>query len=282
MKYNNNSSYGKEHRLKRLFKGENIIILPVDDILISGPENGLKKINNLFQTEILNEVNAVLGYEGSFLRNRSIEVEHIQNLTASTNHINTNNKVLVSTVEKALINDSVAIAAHINISSKFESNMLERLGKVSNEADRYGMPFFCLSYPRKEDHFGILDNYEKTKKEDVKKYTSLVSHCVRVAVELGADIVKTQFTGSIDSFSEVVSVASNVPIVIAGGKEIGIEKTLMMAYQSISAGAKGISIGRNIYNDPNPLVAIKALSMVVNSNELPENALSWYYDNCER
>lgn len=274
--YNNASSLGKEHRLNRLFKNENIIILPIDDMLISGPEKGLKKSNDLFKDDMLSKVSAVLGYKGSFFRNNATDIEYIQNITASTTRSNSTNKIIVSSVEKAVISDAVAVASHINISSKYESNMLQQAGMISDEADKYGIPFFCLSYPRYENAAGVPINYDEIKKNDIDKYTSLVAHCVRIAVELGADIIKTQFTGSIESFSKVVNVSSNVPIVIAGGCEVGIEETLTMAFQALKAGARGISIGRNVYNDPNPLAAISSLSMIINDKASVQEALLHY------
>ena len=90
---------------------------------------------------------------------------------------------------------------------------------------------------------------------------------MRIAVELGADIIKTQYTGSIDSFRDVINVAEGIPILIAGA-EFSDEKTVLEnAQEAILAGAQGVCFGRNIFNRENPGDIIKELYDIINKRE---------------
>ena len=93
----------------------------------------------------------------------------------------------------------------------------------------------------------------------------LVKHCVRVAYELGADIVKTAYTGSVDSFAEVVEYAE-IPVVIAGGSKKSEFEILREVAEAMSAGASGVAIGRNVFQSDNPKAVARALRMIVHEN----------------
>jgi class I fructose-bisphosphate aldolase len=117
-------------------------------------------------------------------------------------------------------------------------------------------------YPRTE-HAGKDYNYEDLKKENEAEYTKLVCHCVRIAFELGADIIKTQFTGSAESFSKVVEAANGTPVLIAGGKMKDENELYAMVSDSIKAGGAGVSIGRNVFNREDSLEVIERLRKIV-------------------
>lgn len=96
----------------------------------------------------------------------------------------------------------------------------------------------------------------------------------RMAAELGADLVKTYYTGSIDSFREVVE-ACPVPIVILGGaKTDSLETVFTEIHDSIQAGGKGIAIGRNIWEHDNLSGMLKAVHGLVHGNWSVSQALS--------
>jgi class I fructose-bisphosphate aldolase len=87
-----------------------------------------------------------------------------------------------------------------------------------------------------------------------------------VGVELGADIVKVNYTGDPESFSRVVD-GCCVPVVIAGGPKLESERDLVqMVYDSIQAGGSGLSVGRNIFQHPTPAKIVAALNKVVHED----------------
>ena len=102
---------------------------------------------------------------------------------------------------------------------------------------------------------------------------NLVKHAARVGAELGADIVKTNYTGDPASFEEVVEGAL-VPVIIAGGPSVDSNKDLLqMTKDSIEVGGAGVAFGRNFFQAENPEKITKAVSSIVHDNVDVEDAL---------
>jgi len=254
---------GKSRRLHRLFSatGKSVIV-PLDDSLISYSHEGLIPLRNKVENIQSASPNGILCYQGTASLVSDYRIPLIYNVTASTTNSTHTNKVLISNVEDALQCDASAVAVHLNVSSKYESNMLEIVGKVSSDCQRYGMPLLVIVYPRKEASSND-DNYEEMKLNQPDEYARLVSHCVRIAFELGADIIKTQYTGSSESFREVVAAAVNKPVLIAGGKFLNEEILYDVVRGSIAAGGAGVSIGRNVFNRNNSNEIIANIKNIV-------------------
>ncbi len=93
-----------------------------------------------------------------------------------------------------------------------------------------------------------------------------VKHAARLGAELGADIVKVNYTGSPGSFHEVVA-GCPVPVVIAGGEKVETdEELLQMVEGALKAGSAGASIGRNAFQHADPEGMMRAISMIVHEN----------------
>ncbi|MBW2712077.1 MAG: fructose-bisphosphate aldolase, partial [Deltaproteobacteria bacterium] len=100
-----------------------------------------------------------------------------------------------------------------------------------------------------------------------------VKHAARVGKEMGADIVKVSYTGSVETFKEVVSGCS-IPVVIAGGPKMDSDRDILeMVKGSIDAGGAGVSIGRNVFQHENPTRMVRAISAIVHDNSSVEDAL---------
>ncbi len=94
-------------------------------------------------------------------------------------------------------------------------------------------------------------------------------------LELGADIVKVSYTGSVDSFRKVVA-GCPVPVVIAGGPKMSSDRDILeMVQGAIEAGGAGVSIGRNVFQHRDPSRMVGAISMLVHENSGVEEALSF-------
>jgi fructose-bisphosphate aldolase/2-amino-3,7-dideoxy-D-threo-hept-6-ulosonate synthase len=169
-----------------------------------------------------------------------------------------NHKVLVTEVEDAIRIGADAVSIHVNIGAEDEAEMLKDLGRVARTCDLWGMPLIAMMYPRGP----------KVKSEHGVEYVT--RH--RVGAELGADIVKTNYTGSPDSFKEVV-MGCKVPVVIAGGPKMDTEHDLLqMVYDAISVGASGVAIGRNIFQAQDPTLLVKKLCSIVHRGHTVEEA----------
>jgi len=151
--------------------------------------------------------------------------------------------------------------------------MIHNFAIISQECDKLGMPLLAIAYPRSERD-GKDYNYEDLKETNVDAYADLVAHAVRVSDELGADIIKTNFTGTQESFKKVIVAANGKPVVIAGGPKIPIADSLKNVEDAINAGASGISFGRNVFNADNILTYITAVKRIVFNGDTWQNCLN--------
>ena len=100
----------------------------------------------------------------------------------------------------------------------------------------------------------------------------IIAAAARVASELGADYVKTFYTGDKDSFSKVVQ-NSLVPVLVLGGPKIDSDlEVLQMVRDAIDAGAVGITMGRNIWGHPNVVGMSAALTSIIHDDASAETA----------
>jgi fructose-bisphosphate aldolase/2-amino-3,7-dideoxy-D-threo-hept-6-ulosonate synthase len=166
----------------------------------------------------------------------------------------------VCSVEEAVKIGADAVSVHINVGAEQEDDMLVKLGMVADDCDMYGMPLLAMMYPRGP----------KIKNPHA---VDVVKHVARLGAELGADIIKTVYTGDVETFREVVS-GCHVPVIIAGGPKVEtVQEVLQMVYDSIKAGGKGLSIGRNVFQHENPTLMVKALSAIVHNNASVDESL---------
>ena len=268
----NLSSIGKTKRLNRLFDAgsRKCLIVPLDDSLISGPQCGLESISSKLPDIIAGQPNAILGFLGlaKNYRDHLANIPFILNLTASSIRSTPTKKTLVGKVESAIKVGADSVAVHVNVSSKFECDMLKNLGQISEVCDDLGMPLMAIMYPRTENSKGDGD-YERLKEDNNEEFTTLVSHSVRIGVELGADIIKTKYTGSVDSFKRVIDSNATVPIVIAGGPLTDTVNTLKIVSGAMEAGAAGVSIGRNVFGTSCSPASFKAIKGIVHEGKCP-------------
>lgn len=259
---------GRDRRLDRLMGNceRRLLLLPFDDSLLSGPEGGLRNIGVTLQGCLSAGVDAIMTFRGLAMQHGALVGSRglIINLTASTMRGCHTRKVLVSTVEDAVQLGADCVAVHVNIGSQYEPEMLAIMGDVSRECRKFGMPLMGIMYPRTEGVDGD-NNYDTIRLEDPLQYAEMVRHATRVGVELGADIIKTQFTGDAESFATVVESSMQVPVLIAGGKIMPDDAVLELAKQAMLAGASGVSFGRNVFNRQNPVAMVQALRMIVHA-----------------
>jgi DhnA family fructose-bisphosphate aldolase class Ia len=250
---------GKVIRAPYLYvRSRAIVIAPVDDHLISGPFAGLENPRERLVTLAGAGVDAILTFAGLASRNPLVfaQVPSIINLTASTVRSHPARKIVVGSVQSALRLNASAIAVHINCGSSRASVMIEQAGRVLDRAARYDLPAMGIMYPRGEHH-GEDDDLIRMTTRDPAAYNEAVAHAVAIGASLGFDIIKTKYTGDCESFTEVVLAANGVPIVVAGEHLVTEPGALKMAAEALSAGAAGVSFGRNFFgrSDPAPLIA---------------------------
>lgn len=247
---------GKKIRMERFFRRDSkkTVIIPMDHGISFGPIPGLYNLPDIVNTVALNGADAVLGYKGlAYHGHRGFgpDIGFILHLSASTSlGPASQNKVLVSSVEEGIQLGADAVSVHINVGADEELSMLHDLGSVSAQCENWGMPLLAMVYPRGKK---IMNEYDPI----------YVGHAARLASEMGADIVKTNYTGDLDSFRSVVS-GCQIPVIIAGGQQMDSEvELLQMVAASIEAGGSGVAIGRNVFQSQNPGLVVRRMAAIV-------------------
>lgn len=259
---------GKYIRLERIISRETgkAVIVPMDHGVSVGPILGITNMKEAMSQAADGGANAVVVHKGivaSGHRGGGPDMGLIVHMSGSTSLCpEPNAKTLVCTVEEALKLGADAVSVHVNIGDDQEKEMLADLGKVAKEAAEWGMPLLAMIYPRGKK---IKDEYA----------TDGVKHAARLGAELGADIVKVSYTGSPDTFREVVE-GCPIPVIIAGGPKMDSDRDILeMVKGAMEAGASGTSIGRNVFQHKNPTKIVKALHMIVHRNATVEEALDY-------
>lgn len=256
---------GKQIRMERIMDRNTgrTIIVPMDHGVTAGPMNGLIDMGRTVDCVAEGGANAVLGHLGLALyghRRWGRDIGLILHLSASTTlGPDPNEKVLVNTVTNALKMGADAVSVHVNIGAGSEARMLEDIGKVAVECMEWGMPLLAMMYPRGpsvQDEHGV----------------EAVALAARAGAELGADLIKTVYTGDPDTFREVTR-GCPVPVVVAGGSKTGEAETLAMIEGAMEGGAAGISIGRNVFGHPHPTQFLKAAAAIVHHGRSAEEAM---------
>jgi class I fructose-bisphosphate aldolase len=256
---------GKSIRMERLFNrntGKSIIV-PMDHGVSAGPLDGLERMPDVVAEVAEGGANAVLGHKTLVRcghRKSGRDIGLILHLSSSTDlSPSPNRKTLTASVEDAICLGADGISIHVNLGDTYEAEMLADFGHVSRESDRWGMPLLAMVYGRGPK---IPDSFAP----------EVVAHCARVGAELGADAVKVPYTGDMDSFRFVVE-SCGIPVLIAGGFKNGnTEAFLQTVHDAIQAGAKGLSIGRNVFQHANPRKLMSVLSGIVHENMSVEQA----------
>jgi putative autoinducer-2 (AI-2) aldolase len=111
--------------------------------------------------------------------------------------------------------------------------------------------------------------------ERTDKYFKLAT---RIVAELGAHIIKTYYC---DKFEEIVA-ACPVPIVVAGGKKLPEKDALTMAYRSIQGGARGLDMGRNIFQSHHPAAMADAIGKIVHHKYTDKEAWEYFGERTKK
>ena len=196
-----------------------MLCIPLDHGISSGPLKGIQNITELISQTQDSGLTCFLVNKGiikSLPAPPSIGL--IAHMSAATSlGPDPNNKILMGSVKEAIRLGADAVSLHINIGSKEEPNMLYKLGQVSDECNEWNIPLIAMMYPRGDN---IPNPHDP----------SVVAHTARIGAEAGADIVKTVYTGDVDTFREVVK-SCPVPIVIAGGPKSNTDTEILQMCQ---------------------------------------------------
>lgn len=168
--------------------------------------------------------------------------------------------MLSDTVMHAVQLGASGVAMHAQIGAEKTSDMLKGLAKVAEDCDNLGMPLLAIMYPVGFDNNDAVEH---------------VKWAARIGAELGADIVKSHYTGSVETFAEVTE-SCPVPVMLSGGP-ISQEPRIFLQVMKdvIDAGGRGCAIGRNLWQYKDPLAMLEAIKAIVHKGKSVEEALTY-------
>jgi class I fructose-bisphosphate aldolase len=168
----------------------------------------------------------------------------------------------LATPEDAIRLGADAFAITVFVRGDTEAAHLRTLAEAVREAARYEIPVICHAYPRSfRDRPAI--SYDP---EDI-------AWAVRCAVEAGADVVKTPYCGSVAVYAEIVTDCP-IPLVAAGGpRSESLESALHTVVEVVQSGARGATIGRNVWGFDNTTATVCAFKAVIHNGATAQEAL---------
>jgi fructose-bisphosphate aldolase / 2-amino-3,7-dideoxy-D-threo-hept-6-ulosonate synthase len=172
--------------------------------------------------------------------------------------------VQIAEVEEACVLGADAVVLFTALGGEAESGMIAILAGVGGECAALGMPFIAeAEFPTT---YASVEELTKAYGFDY------LQRNVRLCAELGADIVKTNWPGSPETFGKLVDAANGIPMVLAGGSRLEDKELLWRMEMAVAVGAVGCSVGRNIFMHRSPEAITRALSRVIRERWTAEKA----------
>ena len=163
--------------------------------------------------------------------------------------------------EDALRLGADAVGAMGMPGSRFEAQMLPYLSDLIGQCGEWNLPVMAEMLPGGFENPQELWTPEK------------IADACRIGAELGADFIKTAYTGDVDSFARVVEQVY-VPIVVLGGTRSEDPRDLLeLVHGAMQAGASGVACGRNIYQSQDPVRMVQALAAIIHDGAPVDAAL---------
>ncbi len=154
-------------------------------------------------------------------------------------------------VEYAVSLGAKAVGYTIYLGSQLDGEMFQEFGRIQEEAHKRGIPAIAWVYPR-----GQAVQNDTTKE--------IVSYAARIGLELGADAVKIKYTGDPESFSWAVKSAGKARVFMSGGPKAPTDEDFLSQVRGVmQAGATGLAVGRNVWQNDDPLEMARKLREII-------------------
>ena len=255
--------WGMQNRLARIFNPQTgrTVMLAFDHGYFQGPTTGIERID-LQIVPLIPHADVLMCTRGALRSSIPASTTKPIVLRCSAGQsilTELSNELVGVDINDALRLNAAAMAAQVYIGGEHEHKSIANVIKLIDSGTQYGIPTLAVT--------GV--GAEMTRDA---RYFGLAT---RIAAEIGAHYVKTYY---IEEGFERVAAGCPVPIVIAGGKKLPELDALTMASRAIQAGARGVDMGRNIFQSDCALAMIQAVAAVVHQDEKPDQALQMYQD----
>lgn len=260
------SGIGKRVRLSRILKDGKGVVFAFDHGFEHGPSDFAPERSNprkVVELAVESGVDALMLTRGVAQATADIwagRVPVIVKLTGKTSLRPPDMQMQqyrIGFVEDAVAMGADGVAATVYWGAPGEDAMAEEFAAIVSESERFGLPVMILAYPRGPS---IIERHD----EYIVKYAS------RASVEIGADIIKTHYTGSTESFRRVVE-SVPVPVLMSGGAKTEDPKEFLRTVKSVmDAGGAGVVVGRNVFQSQDFVGTARAILEVVHKGADPE------------
>ncbi|MDR1389449.1 MAG: 3-hydroxy-5-phosphonooxypentane-2,4-dione thiolase [Treponema sp.] len=260
-----NLDWGMKKRLANIFnpKSGNTVMFAFDHGYFMGSVSGLERLD-ITIPRLVDHVDVLMTTRGAFRTSVAPPRKSIVLRVSSGSSMlddDLSHEVLAVDIEDSIRMDADGIAVQVFIGADGQLSSIDTLSRAINAGMRYSIPVLGV--------VAVGKNMERT-----DQYFKLAT---RIIAELGAAIVKTYYC---DKFEEVVA-ACPVPIVVAGGKKLPEREALEMAFRSIQGGARGLDMGRNIFQSLHPVEMAGAIGKIVHEKFTASQAWEYYRDTAK-
>lgn len=265
------SKIGKEFRLSEIsgFGDKKSLIIRADHGMTFGPISTILDWDEIFQKiikmKLIDSIILSPGqakrhlnlFKGKFAPKLLLKIDWSNVFRTATHYLPAERitHVKIASAEDALLIGASGAVAYYFIGyerDEDEARHFESLGKFVNESNENGMPLIVEVIP-------IGKKIDRTR----KKYAEIIGLGVRMAVEAGADMIFAPFSGSIESFRNIVEIAS-VPIFMLDlDEESTLDKSIEDVRNALEANARGAVFGRKIFESKNPVKTVETLHSII-------------------
>ncbi len=252
--------FGMKNRLSRIIKPKTgkTVMLAVDHGYFQGPTTGLRDLRKTVAS-LISHADCLFITRGMIRTSvdpRS-DVPICLRVSGGPSILGElSNEDITTSIEESIRLNASGVGMSIFVGAKNEDRTISNLGRLVNEAERYGIPVLAVTAVGKE----------------MGRNARYLGLACRIAAEIGAHFVKTYYC---EDFYRIVE-GCPVPVVMAGGKKIPEKEALEMTANAIKAGASGVDMGRNIFQSNNPVGMIKAIKAIVHKGASVEEAFEIY------
>ncbi|MEG1209484.1 MAG: 3-hydroxy-5-phosphonooxypentane-2,4-dione thiolase LsrF, partial [Oscillospiraceae bacterium] len=167
-------------------------------------------------------------------------------------------EVVAVDVQDAIRMNADCMAVQTFIGADGQLSSIDNLSRTINEGLRYSIPTLGVVAVGK----------------DMERTDRFFKLATRIVAEMGCQIIKTYYC---EHFEDVVA-ACPVPIVVAGGKKLPEDEALTLAYRSIQGGARGLDMGRNIFQCEHSVEMAQAIRKIVHEGFTDKEAFQFFQD----
>ncbi len=230
-------SIGKQIRLSGWMKNGRSFLIAFDEIIPRGYHAALMDPGQWIDWLTTGLADGLVLHAGTAINNAQLLTRGcpwIMKLTTNSAYASDRSvRGRIGTVEHALALGASGVAVNIFVGTAFEQQHFDHLTVVVEAGERWGMPVIAFINPPVTLQFD----------------PEALAYACRIGAELGADVVKTDFSGSAESFQKVTQYCP-VPVLVEDTPlSSDAQGTLETVQGAIAGGGAGVLFGRRVWGD---------------------------------